>query len=79
MRPDTTPQPGSTIGNRPERSAETIPGGVGRADERIAGTATQSSGEGAAKSRAQERGMPAGHREGPAASDDRVRQAGQDG
>jgi hypothetical protein len=72
-------EPGSFIGQRPEASEETIPGGVGPKDERVAGTATQSSGTGAAKSRAQERGQPGGHREGPAATDDRVRQAGENG
>ena len=72
-------EPGSFIGQRPEAAEETIPGGIGPADERVAGTATQSSGTGAAKSRAQERGQPGGHREGPAASDDRVRQAGENG
>ena len=33
--------PGAYVGNRPERQAETIPGGVGPADERIAAHSTQ--------------------------------------
>ena len=69
--------PGAYIGREPEAAAETIPGGVQRKDERIAGTATQSSGEGGADSRAQEVDEPSGHREGPAATDDLVREAGQ--
>jgi hypothetical protein len=33
--------PGAYVGNRPERQAETIPGGVGPDDERIAAHSTQ--------------------------------------
>ena len=33
--------PGAYVGNRPERQAETIPGGVGDDDERIAAHSTQ--------------------------------------
>ena len=72
-------KPGSFIGQRPEAAEDTIPGGESRKDERVAGTATRSSGTGAAKSRAQERGQPGGHREGPSVTDDRVRQAGENG
>ena len=70
-------EPGSFIGNVPEASQDTIPGGVQRADERIAGTATQSSGEGAADHRVPQRGEPGGHRQGERASDDQVREAGE--
>lgn len=37
-RPD---DPGAFIGNRPEREAETIPGGIHEDDERIAAHSTQ--------------------------------------
>ena len=59
--------PGAFVGNRPERQAETIPGGIGPKDERIAANSTQSG----ATSHDE---APAGHREGDAP--DR-REAGQ--
>lgn len=34
--------PGAFVGQRPERQASTIPGGIGAADERIAANSTQS-------------------------------------
>ena len=37
-RPD---EPGAYVGNRPERQAETIPGGVRPGDERIAAHSTE--------------------------------------
>ena len=60
------PEGGSTIGNRPEFAAETIPGGVRDDDERVAANSTQSSGEGKASDRVQGRDdeTPTGHREG---------------
>jgi hypothetical protein len=53
------------IGNRPERAAETIPGGVQPDDERVAAHDTQSSGAGKREDRVQGRDdeWPAGHRE----------------
>lgn len=63
--------PGAFVGNRPERQAETIPGGIGPDDERIAAHSTQSGPPTGAP-------PPSGHREGPAADDDAVREAGQD-
>jgi hypothetical protein len=68
---------GSYIGREPEPAADTIPGGVQHKDERVAGTATQSSGEGSLDKRAQEPGEPTGHREGAKASDDIRRGAGE--
>ena len=62
--------PGAYIGHEPERSTETIPGGVGRADERVAAVDSQPGvviGDDA---------PPGGHRVGERASDDRVREAG---
>ncbi len=71
--------PGAYIGHEPELSSETIPGGVGPEDERVAGTATQSTGVGAAEKRPDEPAAPSGHRHGDKVSDDDVRQAGETG
>ena len=38
-------EPGAYVGNRPERQAETIPGGVRHEDERIAANSSQTSAE----------------------------------
>jgi hypothetical protein len=90
-RPGTEPDPRSTrdgrgeqprdagayIGRKPERATETIPGGIGPKDVRVAAVATQPApvrgdtpvdGGGA---------PPEGHREGVNATDDVVREAGQ--
>jgi len=64
--------PGSFIGRKPERVAEKIPRGLGRRDERAAAVATQS------EPATPDESLPEGHREGPAATDDTVREAGQD-
>lgn len=64
--------PGSYIGRKPERVAETIPGGLSRKDERAAAVATQSG------PTSPDPGTPEGHREGQPASDDAIREAGQD-
>jgi hypothetical protein len=37
-------EPGAYVGNRPERQAETIPGGVRPGDQRIAANSSESSG-----------------------------------
>jgi hypothetical protein len=63
--------PGAYIGRQPERQEETILGGISDADERVAAHSTQSGPGGADR-------HPAGHREGPPATDDTVREAGQD-
>jgi hypothetical protein len=63
--------PGSFIGNQPERVAETIPGGLGPKDERAAAVATQSGPV------SPDADGPGGHREGRTADDDAVREAGQ--
>ena len=60
-----------TVGRKPERQAETIPGGVRPDDERIAAHSTQT---GAVPT---DDGTPSGHREGRAADDDLVREAGE--
>ncbi|HEY7590097.1 MAG TPA: hypothetical protein VH723_03840 [Candidatus Limnocylindrales bacterium] len=66
--------PGAFIGHEPERSTETIPGGVGPKDERVSATQSRVSG-----GEHRENGdWPEGHREGGNASDDAVREAGED-
>ncbi|HET9346819.1 MAG TPA: hypothetical protein VFO05_14085 [Candidatus Limnocylindrales bacterium] len=64
-------EPGAYVGRKPERQAETIPGGVRPDDERIAAHSTQAGD-------APEERTPSGHREGRPADDDTVREAGQD-
>lgn len=68
---DTDVDPGAYVGRLPERQAETIPAGVSDADERVAAHSTQSRPAGGDS-------QPEGHREGPPATDDTVREAGQD-
>ena len=64
-------EPGAYVGRKPERQAETIPGGVRPDDERIAAHSTQTGPMPAADE------TPAGHREGAQADDDLVREAGE--
>lgn len=73
------PDAGAYIGRKPEFATETIPGGIGPDDERVAAGDTQSSGTGSAEERSQGRKdeLPGGHREGPQAGDDDVREAGK--
>lgn len=75
--PDQKPRDaGAYIGRMPERATETIPGGLGPKDVRVSAVATQpapvrgdaGTGQGA---------VPDGHREGVNATDDVVREAGQ--
>jgi hypothetical protein len=63
--------PGAYIGRMPERQAETIPGGISRRDERVAAHSTRSGPPSGSR-------PPGGHRDGPAASSDARREAGQD-
>jgi hypothetical protein len=63
--------PGTYIGRLPEHAADTIPGGLTRKDERVSAVDTQTG----AKSPEPE--TPEGHREGEQASDDTIREAGQ--
>ena len=62
--------PGAFVGRKPERQAETIPGGVSDKDERIAAVASQPG------PKSDQGEMPAGHREGANATDDVLREAG---
>lgn len=64
-------EPGAYVGRKPERQAETIPGGV-RPDERIAAHSTQVGDTSGVES------TPGGHREGSTNEDDLIREAGQD-
>jgi hypothetical protein len=64
-------EPGAYVGRKPERQAETIPGGVRPDDERIAAHSTRADD-------VPEEATPRGHREGRPADDDIVREAGQD-
>jgi hypothetical protein len=68
--------PGAYVGRLTERQAETIPGGVSDADERVAAHSTQPGP--VAGDRRSEDGQPDGHRGGEPASDDALREAGQD-
>jgi hypothetical protein len=52
----TDTDPGSFVGNRPERQAETIPGGVRPDDERVAANSSQATSEPSGSG-------PEGHRE----------------
>jgi hypothetical protein len=76
--PSGQPDAGAYIGHEPEFAAETIPGGIGPGDERVAADNSQSSGEGALDERAQGRAdaWPAGHRRKGDVSDDDIRRAG---
>src|SRR2546423_9141364 len=71
---------GAYIGHEPEFEAETIPGGIGRKDERVSALDTQSTGVGAQDKRKTDRDTPPeGHREASKASDDDIRRAGTGG
>ena len=70
--------PGAYIGRLPERAAETIPGGIGPKDERVAAVATQP-GPVRGEAPAAELGtVPEGHREPTTDRDVTRREAGQD-
>ena len=68
---DADEDPGAYIGRMPERVTETIPGGTSDEDERVAAHSTQSAPTAGDP-------VPSGHREGPAVTDDTIREAGQD-
>jgi len=76
-REDEQPRdPGAYIGRRPERTTATIPGGVGRGDVRVAATATQPAPVSGSTDEASGT-TPQGHAEGETATDDSLREAGQ--
>jgi hypothetical protein len=66
--------PGAFVGRLPERSTETIPGGIGPKDERVSAVASRVSG---GEGRAAGDDTPSGHREGDQADDDAIREAGE--
>ena len=68
---------GAYIGRMPERMEETIPGGVGPKDERVSAVATQSGPVRGEPPGSDAGAPPEGHREGVNATDDVVREAGQ--
>lgn len=74
-------EPGSYIGQHPDENTDQVRESLGPDDERVAVTNTRSSGEGGSDTRVQGRDdeTPSGHREGPPASDDEVRRAGESG
>lgn len=67
--------PGAYVGHEPERSTETIPGGLGPADERVAAVDTQP-GDAPDPGSTGWSPPPAGHREAETADEDRAREAG---
>jgi hypothetical protein len=67
----TNTDAGTYIGRLPEHGADTIPGGLTRKDERVSAGSTQTG----AKSPDPE--TPEGHREGEQATDDTIREAGE--
>jgi hypothetical protein len=75
--PDQEPRDaGAYVGRQPELAEETIPGGVTDKDERVAGWASRSSGPGERAADGPDQ-PPAGHRQGDAANEDRLREAGE--
>ena len=69
------------IGQRPDENTDQIEEQLDPQAERVALTDNESSGEGSARRRVQGRGdeWPHGHRNGEAATDDDVREAGESG
>jgi hypothetical protein len=77
QRDDQARDPGAYIGRKPERATETIPGGLGRKDQRVAAVATQPAPVRDEVPPSEAGSPPEGHREAETATDDRVREAGQ--
>jgi hypothetical protein len=77
QRDDKPRDPGAYIGRKPERATETIPGGLGRKDQRVAAVATQPAPVRGEVPASEASSPPDGHRETETATDDRVREAGQ--
>jgi hypothetical protein len=75
-RPSDT-RPDDRQRDQKPRQAETIPGGVGRKDVRVAAVATQPAPVSGSTPADGGGAMPEGHREGVNATDDVVREAGQ--
>ena len=75
--PEPRRDPGAYIGRMPERATATIPGGVGPKDQRVSAVATQPAPVRGDAPATEQGNAPSGHREGETATDDRVREAGQ--
>jgi hypothetical protein len=75
-KPEPRRDPGAYIGRMPERATETIPGGVGPKDVRVSAVASQPAPV-RGDTNADTGTPPDGHREGANATDDVVREAGQ--
>jgi hypothetical protein len=76
-RQDEPPRdPGAYIGRLPERAAATIPGGVSRRDVRVSAVGTRPA-PASGSTTADSPPTPDGHREAGQATDDTVREAGQ--
>ncbi len=69
--------PGAYIGRMPERATQTIPGGLGPKDERVAAVGTQPAPVRGDPPAVEEGAPPDGHREAVNATDDVIREAGQ--
>jgi hypothetical protein len=74
----STQDPGAYIGRLPERATETIPGGLGPKDVRVAAVATQPGPVRGEDPADVGRSSPGGHREAKSGTDDGAREAGQD-
>ncbi len=69
--------PGAYIGRLPEREAETIPGGIGRRDERISSVATQPAPVRGPVPADEQGTPPEGHREPTMDRNEIVKEAGE--
>lgn len=75
-KPEPRRDAGAYIGRMPERATETVPGGLGQKDQRVAAVATQPAPVRGDTN--QDAGIPPeGHTEGVNATDDVKREAGQ--
>lgn len=76
-KPEPRRDPGAYIGRMPERATQTIPGGVGPKDKRVSAVATQPEPVRGPGPGGDAGTPPEGHREVANATDDTIREAGQ--
>ena len=76
-KPDWPLDAGAYIGHEPELATDDLPEPVGDDDERVAAHSTQGTGVGRPDVRGQPEHEPSGHAEGAPATDDAIREAGQ--
>lgn len=74
---DHPDEPGAYIGHEPERVADTMDVPLDPDDERLSVSDSRSSGVGGADERLQPQGPAEGHRRGARATDDAMREAGE--